>query len=137
MYAIRSYYGSGRHTEAFYEELWSSVLQNGYWSGEIWNRRKDGSVFPEWLSIAAIREKDGIVKEYVAVFSDITKHKQDEEKIRYQANFDALTGLPNRSLLSDRLGQAILSSNRENWKLALLFIDLDQFKVVNDTFGHA
>jgi diguanylate cyclase (GGDEF)-like protein/PAS domain S-box-containing protein len=127
---------SGRHADAFYEQLWSSVLQNGYWSGEIWNRRKDGSVFPEWLSIAAIKDDKGIVKEFVAVFSDITKHKQDEEKIRYQANFDALTGLPNRSLLMDRLTQAILSANREHWKLALLFIDLDQFKVVNDTFGH-
>jgi diguanylate cyclase (GGDEF)-like protein/PAS domain S-box-containing protein len=127
---------SGRHTDAFYEQLWSSVLQNGYWSGEIWNRRKDGSVFPEWLSIAAIKSDDGLVKEYVAVFSDITKHKQDEEKIRYQANFDALTGLPNRSLLTDRLSQAILSANREEWKLGLLFVDLDQFKVVNDTFGH-
>ena len=127
---------SGRHTEAFYEQLWSAVSQNGYWSGEIWNRRKDGSVFPEWLSIAAIKNESGIVKEYVAVFSDISKHKQDEEKIRYQANFDALTGLPNRSLLTDRLSQAILSANREGWKLALLFIDLDQFKVVNDTFGH-
>jgi diguanylate cyclase (GGDEF)-like protein len=112
------------------------VLQNGYWSGEIWNRRKDGSVFPEWLSIAAIKSDDGLVKEYVAVFSDITKHKQDEEKIRYQANFDALTGLPNRSLLTDRLSQAILSANREEWQLGLLFVDLDQFKVVNDTFGH-
>jgi diguanylate cyclase (GGDEF)-like protein/PAS domain S-box-containing protein len=129
-------FSSGRHTDAFYEQLWSAVVQSGYWSGEIWNRRKDGSVFPEWLSIAAIKGDDGIVKEYVAVFSDITKHKQDEEKIRYQANFDALTGLPNRSLLTDRLSQAILSANRENWKLTLLFIDLDQFKVVNDTFGH-
>jgi diguanylate cyclase (GGDEF)-like protein/PAS domain S-box-containing protein len=127
---------SGRHTDAFYQQLWSTVLQNGYWSGEIWNRRKDGSVYPEWLSIAAIKGGNGMVKEYVAVFSDISKHKQDEEKIRYQANFDALTGLPNRSLLNDRLSQAILAANRENWKLALLFIDLDQFKVVNDTFGH-
>jgi diguanylate cyclase (GGDEF)-like protein/PAS domain S-box-containing protein len=127
---------SGRHNEAFYEQLWSAVIHNGYWSGEIWNRRKDGSVFPEWLSIAAIKGENGMVKEYVAVFSDISKHKQDEEKIRYQANFDALTGLPNRSLLSDRLQQAILSADREQWKVVLLFIDLDQFKVVNDTFGH-
>jgi diguanylate cyclase (GGDEF)-like protein/PAS domain S-box-containing protein len=127
---------SGRHNEAFYRQLWSSVLQSGYWSGEIWNRRKDGSVYPEWLSIAAIKDGKGLAKEYVAVFSDISKHKQDEEKIRYQANFDALTGLPNRSLLTDRLSQEILTANREEWKLALLFIDLDQFKVVNDTFGH-
>ncbi|MGD8910101.1 MAG: PAS domain S-box protein, partial [Chromatiales bacterium] len=128
---------SGRHSDEFYRQLWSAVLRNGYWSGEIWNRRKDGGVYPEWLSIAAIKGGDGMVKEYVAVFSDISKHKQDEEKIRYQANFDALTGLPNRSLLNDRLSQAILAANREGWKLALLFIDLDQFKVVNDTFGHA
>jgi diguanylate cyclase (GGDEF)-like protein/PAS domain S-box-containing protein len=127
---------SGRHTGAFYKQLWNAVSQSGYWNGEIWNRRKDGSIYPEWLSIAAIKGENDIVKEYVAVFSDISKHKQDEEKIRYQANFDALTGLPNRSLLTDRLSQAILSANRENWKLALLFIDLDQFKVVNDTFGH-
>ncbi|MCM8855519.1 MAG: EAL domain-containing protein [Candidatus Thiodiazotropha sp.] len=127
---------SGRHDNEFYEALWDSVLQKKYWTGEIWNRRKDGSVFPEWLSIAAIPGEDGVAKEYVAVFSDITKHKQDEEQIRYQANYDALTGLPNRSLLSDRLVQAIGSAHREKWKLAILFIDLDQFKMVNDTFGH-
>ncbi|MES9835868.1 MAG: EAL domain-containing protein [Candidatus Thiodiazotropha sp.] len=127
---------SGRHEEEFYEELWNSVLHKRYWSGEIWNRRKDGSVFPEWLSIAAIPDDDGIAKEYVAVFSDISKHKENEEQIRYQANYDALTGLPNRSLLSDRLEQAIGSAIREKWMLAILFIDLDQFKMVNDTFGH-
>ncbi|MET0070861.1 MAG: EAL domain-containing protein [Candidatus Thiodiazotropha sp.] len=127
---------SGRHEEEFYEELWDSVLHKRYWSGEIWNRRKDGSVFPEWLSIAAIPDDDGIAKEYVAVFSDISKHKENEEQIRYQANYDALTGLPNRSLLSDRLEQAIGSALREKWMLAILFIDLDQFKMVNDTFGH-
>jgi diguanylate cyclase (GGDEF)-like protein/PAS domain S-box-containing protein len=127
---------SGRHDERFYEELWDSVLHKRYWSGEIWNRRKDGSVFPEWLSIAAIPDEDGIAKEYVAVFSDISKHKENEEQIRYQANYDALTGLPNRSLLSDRLEQAIGSALREQWRLAILFVDLDQFKMVNDTFGH-
>jgi diguanylate cyclase (GGDEF)-like protein/PAS domain S-box-containing protein len=127
---------SGRHDEEFYEALWDSVLHKRYWSGEIWNRRKDGSVFPEWLSIAAIPDEDGIAKEYVAVFSDISKHKENEEQIRYQANYDALTGLPNRSLLSDRLVQAIGSAQREQWRLAILFVDLDQFKMVNDTFGH-
>ncbi|MEW8625954.1 MAG: EAL domain-containing protein [Candidatus Thiodiazotropha sp.] len=127
---------SGRHSKSFYEELWESVLNKGYWSGEIWNRRKDGSVFPEWLSISAIKGEHGIAKEFVAVFSDITKHKENEEQIRYQANYDALTGLPNRSLLSDRLNQAIAAAHRENWMLAVLFVDLDHFKVVNDTFGH-
>jgi diguanylate cyclase (GGDEF)-like protein/PAS domain S-box-containing protein len=127
---------SGRHNKAFYEKLWESVLEKSYWSGEVWNRRKDGSVFPEWLSISAIKDDQGLVKEYVAVFSDITKHKKDEEQIRYQANYDALTGLPNRSLLSDRLSQAIVAAHRESWMLAVLFVDLDHFKVVNDTFGH-
>jgi diguanylate cyclase (GGDEF)-like protein/PAS domain S-box-containing protein len=127
---------SGRHSKSFYEDLWESVLHKGYWSGEIWNRRKDGSVFPEWLSISAIKGEHGVAKEFVAVFSDITKHKENEEQIRYQANYDALTGLPNRSLLSDRLNQAIASAHRENWMLAVLFVDLDHFKVVNDTFGH-
>ncbi|MES9969756.1 MAG: EAL domain-containing protein [Candidatus Thiodiazotropha sp.] len=127
---------SGRHDDIFYEELWDSILRKRYWSGEIWNRRKDGSVFPEWLSIAAIPDEEGIAKEYVAVFSDISKHKENEEQILYQANYDALTGLPNRSLFSDRLKQAIGSAQREQWKLAILFVDLDQFKMVNDTFGH-
>ncbi|MCG7979310.1 MAG: EAL domain-containing protein [Candidatus Thiodiazotropha endolucinida] len=127
---------SGRHDDGFYEELWDSVLHKRYWSGEIWNRRKDGSVYPEWLSIAAIPDEQGIAKEYVAVFSDISKHKENEEQILYQANYDALTGLPNRSLFSDRLDQAIGSALREQWKLAILFVDLDQFKMVNDTFGH-
>jgi diguanylate cyclase (GGDEF)-like protein/PAS domain S-box-containing protein len=127
---------SGRHDDRFYEELWDSILQKRYWSGEIWNRRKDGSVYPEWLSIAAIPDDQGIAKEYVAVFSDISKHKENEEQILYQANYDALTGLPNRSLFSDRLDQAIGSALREQWKLAILFVDLDQFKMVNDTFGH-
>ncbi|MCG8082932.1 MAG: EAL domain-containing protein, partial [Candidatus Thiodiazotropha taylori] len=127
---------SGRHSKSFYDDLWESVLHKGYWSGEIWNRRKDGSVFPEWLSISAIKGDHGIAKEFVAVFSDITKHKENEEQIRYQANYDALTGLPNRSLLSDRLNQAIAAAHREDWMLAVLFIDLDHFKVVNDTFGH-
>jgi diguanylate cyclase (GGDEF)-like protein/PAS domain S-box-containing protein len=127
---------SGRHDESFYEELWDSVLHKRYWSGEIWNRRKDGSVYPEWLSIASILDDQGIAKEYVAVFSDISKHKENEEQILYQANYDALTGLPNRSLFSDRLDQSIGSALREQWKLAILFVDLDQFKMVNDTFGH-
>ncbi len=127
---------SGRHDRRFYDAMWESVLQKGYWTGEIWNRRKDGSVYPEWLSISTIRDDNGIVKEHVAVFSDITKYKEDEEQILYQANYDALTGLPNRSLLSDRLSQAIVAAQRESWMLAVLFVDLNHFKVVNDTFGH-
>ncbi|WP_421863735.1 EAL domain-containing protein [Motiliproteus sp.] len=128
---------SGRHGPEFYEQLWNSVRQKGHWTGEIWNKRKDGTVYPEWLSISAIRGETGQIEEFVAVFTDITQHKKNEEQIRYQANYDALTGLPNRSLLSDRLEQAIAAAKREQWMLGVLFLDLDHFKVINDTFGHA
>ena len=128
---------SGRHEPHFYRKMWNQIKNQGYWSGEVWNRRKDGSVYPEWLSIVEIRdEKSNEVSEYVAVFSDISQRKQDEEQIRRQANFDALTGLPNRSLFFDRLNQAVISARREGGLLALLFVDLDRFKAVNDTFGH-
>jgi diguanylate cyclase (GGDEF)-like protein/PAS domain S-box-containing protein len=127
---------SGRHDAAFYRHLWKQVETRGFWSGEIWNRRKDGVVFPEWLSIVVIRDDAGKVEEHVAVFSDISQRKQDEEQIRRQANYDALTGLPNRSLFFDRLNQAVISARREHWLLALLFVDLDRFKAVNDSFGH-
>jgi diguanylate cyclase (GGDEF)-like protein len=117
--------------------MWEQISRKGFWSGEIWNRRKDGSIYPEWISIVEMRdEKNDEVKEYVAVFSDISQRKRDEEQIRRQANYDALTGLPNRSLFFDRLNQAVISARREKWLLGLLFVDLDRFKAVNDTFGH-
>ncbi len=128
---------SGRHEAHFYRQMWSQIKKHGFWSGEVWNRRKDGSVYPEWLSVVVIRDdKTDEIKEYVAVFSDISQRKQDEEQIRRQANYDALTGLPNRSLFFDRLNQAVISARREEGLLALLFVDLDRFKAVNDTFGH-
>ncbi len=127
---------SGRHDKSFYQQMWKQLRERGSWSGEIWNRRKDGNVFPEWLSLVALKDNDDNIKEYIAVFSDITRRKQDEEHIRRQAHFDALTGLPNRFLLFDRLDQAIISARREKWMLAMLFIDLDRFKSVNDTLGH-
>jgi diguanylate cyclase (GGDEF)-like protein/PAS domain S-box-containing protein len=128
---------SGRHSPAFYRAMWETLERLGRWQGEIWNRRKNGEVFPEWLSIVAIRDQMGKVAQYMAIFSDITKRKQDEKKIWHQANYDALTGLPNRTLFLDRLTQAMHQAHHERRQLALMFIDLDRFKYVNDTLGHA
>ncbi len=127
---------SGKHDKVFYSQMWSELNTTGVWQGEIWNRRKNGEVFPEWLSIATIRNNKNEIEQYIAVFSDITQRKEDEELIRFQANYDALTELPNRHLLMERLGFELQRSKRENSIVALMFIDLDRFKPVNDTYGH-
>lgn len=128
---------SGRHEQDFYRDMWRSITDTGQWQGEVWNRRRSGEVFIEWLSIASVRDALGEVSHILGIFSDITARKEDEEQVWRQANFDALTGLPNRSLFLDRLGQAVKASKRDRTRFALLFIDLDGFKAVNDTFGHA
>lgn len=127
---------SGQQGEEFYREMWESLLTWGYWQGEIWNRRRNGEVYPEWLSIATIRDQEGRPNRHVAVFSDITKRKQAEEIIRYQANYDALTDLPNRKSFMAALSQGLRLARRNRQTLALMFIDLDKFKEVNDTLGH-
>ncbi len=128
---------SGRHDQDFYSDMWVHLRRTGRWSGEVWNRRKSGEFFAEWLSITLIRDPAGAVTHHVAVFTDITHRKEDEERVWRQANYDVLTGLPNRSLFLDRLNQAVRQSHREAKSFALMFLDLDGFKAVNDTLGHA
>jgi len=127
---------SGRQDGAFYREMWTSLLAHGRWQGELWNRRKDGSLYPEWLSLSVLRDRAGAVINYVAVATDISQRKADEEKIRMLADFDALTGLPNRRLLQDRIDTALSQAQRQGEPLALMFLDLDRFKNVNDSLGH-
>jgi diguanylate cyclase (GGDEF)-like protein/PAS domain S-box-containing protein len=128
---------SGRHDEAFYREMWRAILEEGHWQGEIEDRRKDGSLHFKLANISVIRHDDGTVYRHVAQFFDITDQKQKVELIWQQANFDPLTELPNRRLFHDRLEQEIKKAHRTDMPLALLFIDLDRFKEVNDTLGHA
>jgi diguanylate cyclase (GGDEF)-like protein/PAS domain S-box-containing protein len=127
---------SGRHESAFYTNMWQQLQATGQWYGEVWDRRKNGEIFPKWQTISAVSGADAKVTHYVAAFSDISERKEAEEKIRSLAFYDALTGLPNRRLLLDRLQQALLTSERSGRQGALLFIDLDHFKTINDTLGH-
>ncbi|MCX8086168.1 MAG: EAL domain-containing protein [Rhodocyclaceae bacterium] len=127
---------SGRHEPAFYRQMWQSIETTGKWRGEIWNRRKDGVIYPEWLSITAVHDESGRITHYIGIFSDITERKEAEQRILYLAHHDALTGLPNRLLLDDRIEQALLKAKRSNQLTGLLFIDLDRFKNINETLGH-
>lgn len=127
---------SGRHDHEFYREMWLSIHSKGHWQGEIWNRRKNGEVFPEWLSISVVRGKDGMASHYVGIFSDISARKEAEAQIHQMAFYDTLTRLPNRRLLMDRLVQAFAVSARNGQFGALMFLDLDNFKTLNDTKGH-
>lgn len=127
---------SGHQDKAFYTDMWQQLLSNGTWSGEIWDKRKNGQIYPKWLTITAVKSNTGQTSEYVAIFNDITARKQAEEEIRNLAFYDALTQLPNRRLLMDRLRSALSISARSNHYGALLFLDMDRFKVLNDTLGH-
>jgi len=127
---------SGRHDAVFHEQLRSALENAGYWRGEIWNRRKSGEIFPAWQTVSAVRDDDGTLTNYVTVFSDISSIKQSEEQLEYLAHHDPLTGLPNRLLLTLRVGQALEAAQQHRDSIALLFIDLDHFKNINDSLGH-
>jgi diguanylate cyclase (GGDEF)-like protein/PAS domain S-box-containing protein len=127
---------SHHHAPSFFQEMWSVLNATGCWQGEIWDKRKDGEIYPKWMTINTTFNADGTPCRRIALFSDITEKKKSEQIIWHQANFDTLTGLPNRRMFHDRLEQEIRKAQRNGCHLALLFIDLDRFKEVNDTLGH-
>lgn len=127
---------SGIEDKKFYENMWRSILETNYWQGEIWDKRKDGSLYPKWLTITAIRGEDNVITNYFATFSDITQRKEAEKRIEQLAHTDTLTSLPNRHTLVERLTQALEQARRGGHLLAVLFVDLDRFKMINDTLGH-
>ena len=129
-------FSSGRHDKAFFQVMWSTLKETGYWQGEIWNRRKNGMIVAEWLTISAVNAPDGSITHYVGTFSDITENKDALAEIHRLAYYDPLTHLPNRRLLQDRLSQELAAANRNGLHGAILFLDLDNFKALNDTRGH-
>ncbi len=128
---------SGRHERAFYQQMWAAIEADGFWQGEIWNRRKNGEIFPELLSISVVQDASGAVQHYIGVFTDISEFKAHEAELDRIAHYDHLTGLPNRRLLMDRLKQAIAHAKRTGIALAVCYLDLDGFKPINDRYGHA
>lgn len=128
---------SGVQNQHFYVNMWKSIHTTGNWQGEIWNKRKNGQVYPQWISITTLHDQEGRISNYIGMFSDITERKQSEEQLKYMAHYDILTGLPNRTLLHDRLNEAISMAQASGTIVAMLFVDLDRFKMVNDSLGHA
>jgi diguanylate cyclase (GGDEF)-like protein/PAS domain S-box-containing protein len=127
---------SGRQDPAFYREMWRSLTEKGHWHGEMWNRRKNGELYVEWLNISTVRDTAGRTLQYVGLISDITALKAHQHQLEHIAHYDALTSLPKRVLLADRLRQGMASAQRRGQLLAVVYLDLDGFKAINDTFGH-
>ncbi|MBU1664402.1 MAG: EAL domain-containing protein, partial [Gammaproteobacteria bacterium] len=131
-----SFLKSGRHTDEFYQLMWAELLATGHWQGELWDRRKNGEVYPEWLTISAVRDTNGAVQSYVGVFSDISHIKRSEAELERLAHYDPLTGLPNRILMHAQLNHALDRARRHKERVAIMVLDLDGFKTVNDSLGH-
>ena len=127
---------SGRHPPAFFAEMWGALFTRGQWGGEVWNRRKNGEIYVEHLSLSAVRDGRGRIRHLVGFVLDITNQKEHQSQLEYMAHYDRLTGLPNRLLLSDRLQQAMARAQRNGMRLALAYLDLDGFKAINDAHGH-
>ena len=136
MVKIQKFFNLDAHNKDFYTELWSTLSDNGYWQGNIWNQKKDGRIYPEWLNISSVKDDNGKTINYIAVFSDITQLKEDEKRLNFLAHHDALTALPNRLLLSARLDHSIDVCRRLGTYAGVCFLDLDNFKNVNDSYGH-
>ncbi|MCB1856815.1 MAG: EAL domain-containing protein [Gammaproteobacteria bacterium] len=128
---------SVHHSNDFFTSIWRQLRLNGHWEGEIWNRNRDGEILPQWLSLTAISDRDQQPSHYLGIYSNVSRHKQVQERMRRLAYYDVLTNLPNRQLFSDRLNQALKYARRNSSRLALFFIDLDRFKNINDTLGHS
>jgi len=127
---------SNRHDKLFYETMWQEINEKGGWKGEIWDKRKNGDVFPQWMTISTILDDDGQISNYMAIFSNISERKADEERLKYLASHDMLTGLPNRHTLYDLMSLSFANADRNKESVAILFVDLDKFKPINDNYGH-
>ena len=128
---------SGRHDKAFYEAMWSTLTETGYWQGEIWNRRKNGEIFPEHMSLSAVRDPAGEITHYVCMFTDISEEKAQQRQLEYLAHNDPLTGLSNRTWFGHQLELAVQEAQGSGEHIAVLLLNLDRFKDVNDSYGHA